>query len=197
MKSSVAKIFFPVVLVVAALGAPLRAQASAFVYEAVVAAPVGSWAEYSMSFDGKPGPKQKMVLVERTARRLVIEIETAMTIGTSLIHLDYVPMASSGWTLSAGTMRMPNGQTVPLPSTAADDYRIENGRAVGERVGQETITTPMGAMICTHWIKAGKLGAQDVVTHIWTSDELFPIGLVKSTIESKKMVVLLSTVGRK
>jgi hypothetical protein len=39
------------------------------------------------------------------------------------------------------------------------------------------------------------LGSVAVVAEFWTSDALFPVGLVKSAIASKGMEVSLSSVG--
>ncbi len=62
-------------LLVAAAGA----RASNFVYEAVAAAPSGSWTEKTMTVNGGNAAKQKMVRVEKTPTRLVLEIHTSLT----------------------------------------------------------------------------------------------------------------------
>ena len=61
------------------LVAPVGARASNFVYEAVAAAPSGSWTENTMTVDGGNAAKQKMVRVEKTPTRLVLEIHTSLT----------------------------------------------------------------------------------------------------------------------
>ena len=48
-------------------------------YEAVAAAPSGSWTENTMTVDGGNAAKQKMVRVEKTPTRLVLEIHTSLT----------------------------------------------------------------------------------------------------------------------
>ena len=68
---------------------PVYAQSSKFSYKAVTNAPVGSWAEYTLSFKGRPNEvKQKYTMVETTRPRLVLEIETTMPIGPAVSHLE-------------------------------------------------------------------------------------------------------------
>ncbi len=90
-------------------------------------------------------------------------------------------------------MRLPNGTETPLQSAPEDDFRIVEGRGLGKRTGREQVVTPKDAIACTHRVKTTKLG----VTHFRTDDHTFPVGPVKSTIEAKKVEVLLSTTSDK
>ena len=67
------------------------------------------------------------------------------------------------------------------------------GRSLCERTGREQVVIPKGAIACTPRVKTTQLG----LTHFWTDDHAFPVDPVKSTIEAKKVEVLLSTTSDK
>lgn len=183
-----------------AIPARARAERCKFRYEALARSPVGAWAEYQVAFAGRAETgTQRYALVERSARRLVLEIDVLMAIGPSVIHLEYAPERPAAWRLVSGTIRMANGRKIPLPPSAAEDYAlIKKGVGLGEPLAAEIVATQRGPRRCEHWRRAAEHGA--ATTDFWTDDSVFPVGLVRSEAAAqgtgKGMTLSLVAVGR-
>ena len=71
-------------------------------------------------------------------------------------------------------MNMGGGQQQPTPTDV---------RAVAEKVGNESVTTPAGTFNCEHY------RAKDGSWEAWLSTQVTPWGLVKSTTKDTTMVL--------
>ena len=172
------------------------AQSNHIMYEAVAAAPVGSWAEYTLSFKETGATRtQRYSLIERTSTRLVLEIEIGTSPDFTVIHMEYVPCGAECWKLSEGTTQTATGRTMPLPANSATAL-IKKGSTLGSLLGTQSLKTQSGTFACRHWQQKTALGSLEVVAEFWTNAAIYPIGLARSQIlTGQPMDVVLSGVG--
>ena len=192
------KLLYPVLATLTVCQASVAlAQSNHFIYEAVAAAPVGSWAEYTMSFKETGATTiQRYSLVERTSTRLVLEIEMGTAPNATVMHMEYVPCGAECWKLSQGIIQTPTGRTMPIPGNSANAL-IKKGSTLGSPLGTQSLKTPSGTFACRHWQQKTALGSLEVVAEFWTNDAIFPIGLARSLISTgKPMDVMLSALGK-
>ncbi len=157
-------------------------------YEALMKAPVGTYADYLLSSEGE---KETLVmhyaLVERSDIRLAIEIEVATPEGPFLTRLEYIPDGDTAWKLDHARVKVGKHpvQTVPPPGTSI----IRKGTFEGKLLGQEKISTKAGAFDATHY----QQGAYEV----WMSDRALPLGLVKKVGHSTTEILQKVGSGKK
>jgi hypothetical protein len=125
------------------------------------------------SIDGKDGYWMQMVFTEDNGQKMV---------GKSLITADdFMPHKMIIDMPGQGAMEIPTN-----PSAAHKNQQDEMQQKMNDwhSVGSESITVPAGTFSCDHWQNAkGDANA-------WTSDKVYPFGLVKSSGQGNSMVLL-------
>ncbi len=171
----------------AAAQAPGNASLS---FEALARSAPGAWAEYTMTVGQQKGSTMRYSLVEKTAKRMALEIET--TAPPLVMRMDFEANGPSAWKLSRIRMRMGGGsvQEVPAPDSGTDQLIKKDG-AFGELIGAETLKTPAGSFDCKHYKQATMQGAGEV----WMSDKALPSGLVQTVVQSVSAKITLSAIG--
>ncbi|MDB4970243.1 MAG: hypothetical protein JWN44_5932, partial [Myxococcales bacterium] len=170
-------------------------------WAALTKAKAGAWADYTMTLkkplrnpDGSPVKSFKIryALVEKTDKQMTIETITSTVRGDIIVQLKYVPAGPNAWTISAGKTKL-GSQTGELTK---EEIWANGGRAtndpklLGTLAGKESITTPAGAFECRHYLKTTPFAMDR-----WVSDKIAPTGMVKATIESSGIELLLTATG--
>jgi hypothetical protein len=185
------------------LGLPARAQGGGgmgsglnFDFATLVKAKPGTWADYSLS---KAGGADKPVtvrysLLERSASKIALEVDTHASKGDLLLRFDLGSIAPDVWRISGGKMKVAD-QSVDLPAAQlAKAPPLKATDPPGELVGTETVTTPAGTFPCKHYKKA-TAGEAGPATEIWVNDKVQPTGMVKFTLTGSGVDMLLTSTG--
>jgi hypothetical protein len=186
-------------VVVATAAAPARAQQGGgqeMDWGALSRSPVGTWAEYTMK-SAQASAKIRFALVEKSEKRMVIEIDTELgTMGTMLARTEYEPAGPDAWKVTAAKVKMgAETRTIP-PEQLAQQPLLKKGGVSGKLVGTETITTPIGKFECKHYKKTTQAGTMTVEFDTWVSDKALPTGIVKSVASAMGVEILLAHTGK-
>ena len=160
-------------------------------YEAVTKAPVGSWAEYTTSMKGRTEQvKIRYSLVERSAKKMALEIDGQTPMGALLMRMEYEPAGEGAWKLSKAKMQMGGGaaQEMPIPPSTP---LLKKGDELGEVVGKSSVKTAVGTFDAKQYKKTLPQGTFD----LWMSDKVFPVGLVKQSDAEGKLTTVLTGTG--
>jgi hypothetical protein len=156
----------------------------------------GAWADYTMA--GKGGEKPMTIryaLIDRTAAKLALEIESATPKGEMVIHFDFVPQGVDAWKVVSGKMQM-GEQKMDMPAAQlAQTPPLKTSDSPGELVGSEDLTTPVGPFPCKHYRRAMAEGGKGPAIDVWLNDKVSPTGLVKSTLDAMGVQMTLLATG--
>jgi hypothetical protein len=162
-------------------------------------APAGAWADYAMT-PTTPTPTTKAMtirysLVERTPKKMALEIDTPTPKGDVVVHFDLVPVDHDTWKLVGGRMKRGDDMADMSKDEIAAAPAMKAGAQPGPLVGTESITVPAGTFPCKHY--RNKLTAEDngPVLDVWVSDAVAPTGLVKSMLSPAGITMQLAAVG--
>jgi hypothetical protein len=156
----------------------------------------GAWADYTMS--GKAGEKPITIrysLVERTATKFALEIDSATPKGEMIIHFDFVPAGTDAWKVLGGKIQV-GDQKQDMPAAqlaAAPPLKVTD--PPGALVGTEDLTTPVGAFPCKHYRKEMMEGGKGPSLDVWINEKVSPTGLVKSTLDAMGIQMTLLATG--
>jgi hypothetical protein len=166
-------------------------------YLALSRAKAGSWAEYAMTFKAKRETKtMRYVLIDRSARALVLENEITMSIGPTVLRFEYEALGDDAWQIKSGTFRLPDGKTTPIAaSQVGATTLVRKGILPGRLIGKDKVRTSAGTFRCNHYSKRAVMGHDPVDVEFWISDQVAPIGLVKARVISKNLDVVLTARG--
>ena len=162
----------------------------------VLKAKAGAWADYTMS--GKGGEKPVTIrysLVERTATKFALEIDSSTPKGEMVIHFDFVPQGADGWKVVSGKMQL-GEQKMDLPAAQlAAAPPLKTTDPPGQLVGSEDLTTPLGSFSCKHYKKVMVEGGKGPSLDVWINEKVSPTGLVKSTLDAMGVQMTLLATG--
>lgn len=164
-------------------------------YDAIMKAPVGSWAEYVTTMKGRPDQmKVRFALVEKTAKTFALEMDGQTPMGPMLMRMDYVAAGEGVWKIAK--LRMQQGASapaeVPIPPNAPP---LKKGETVGEPVGTSSVKTPAGTFDAKQYRKKIEQGPVKMTVDLWMSDKVLPVGLVKQSSEDTGFVMMLAATG--
>ena len=164
----------------------------------VLKAKAGAWADYTMS--GKGGDKPvtiRYALVEKTAAKFALEIDSATPKGEMVIHFDFAaqPGDANAWKVVGGKMQL-GEQKMDMPAAQlAAAPPLKTTDSPGQLVGTEDLTTPLGPFPCKHYKKAMLEGGKGPSLDVWINEKVAPTGLVKSTLEAMGVQMTLLATG--
>lgn len=164
-------------------------------YEAIAKAEVGAWAEYTTAVKGKPDAiKVRYALVEKTAKRIAIEIDGQTPMGPLLVRMEFEAGGPDSWKLTKARMQMAgaSAQDMPMP---AEVPTIKKGEKVGELVGKSALKTPSGTFDTEQYRKSFQQGGVNMTIDFWMSDKVLPVGLVKQSTTDGNLTTLLAATG--
>ncbi len=176
-------------------------------YNAFTKAQRGAWAEYTMTMkaappgpDGKPMKPMRMryALVDKSAKNMTMEIETATPMGDIEVEMKYEPAEGDAWKVASGKMRM-MGQVRALPAeqVAKSGQITKDPKSMGKLVGTESVKTPAGTFECRHYTQTvTDQSGQSLDVEMWISDKVAPTGMVKSVAKAKGIELLLAATGK-
>jgi hypothetical protein len=131
---------------------PARAQQDVD-WDALRKAKPGASAEYVMSMKSAPDKpvKMRITLVEKTDKKLALEMNNDTPMGKIKARLEYVAEGTA-WRLAGGSMTMGTTPPQPIPAEQVQAAEpIKKGGLPGKLVGTETVTTPAGTFKCQHY----------------------------------------------
>jgi hypothetical protein len=164
-------------------------------FEAVSRAKAGSWAEYTMSMNGKPQTmKMKYSIVEKTDKNMALEIDSQTPMGAILAHMAYESTGPDAWKLVKARMQM--GTTAPQDLTAEQMQQggIKKTDSLGKLVGNESVKTPVGSFQCKHYQQDKQTPMGPAKIDLWISDKAVPTGMVKMA-DGKGVEFILTATG--
>jgi hypothetical protein len=188
-----------------ALGMPAQAQPTPlggpgsglnFDFATLSKAKAGTWADYAMA---KVGGTDKPItirysLVERTAQKIGLEVDTLAPKGELLLRFDFGPVAPDAWKISGGKMQVAE-QKMDMPAAQlAQAPAIKTTEPPGELVGAESVTTPAGTFACKHYRKAAT-DPKSPTMDLWISDKVQPTGMVRFTLSGTGVDMTLTGTG--
>lgn len=161
----------------------------------LVKAPLGSWSDYTMSKAGSDKSLTiRYAIVEKTAQKLGLEIDTPTPQGEVVMRFDFVAQPNA-WKLVGGKMQrgdekrdMPKEQIDATPP-------LKNDARPGDLVGTENVTIPSGTFACKHYRAKVAADPQSPVMDMWVSDKVSPTGLVKSELSPLGIGMQLAAQG--
>jgi hypothetical protein len=142
--------------------------------------------------------KMRYALVEKTDKKMVVEVDTDTPMGAMQMRLDYEPAGPDAWKVSGGHMKM-GAQSMDVPKEQlAKSPPLKKGGTIGDLVGTETVKTPAGSFECKHYKKKIKnaMGAGEMEVEMWMSDKALPTGLVRSVASAQGIEIVLSNTGK-
>jgi hypothetical protein len=164
----------------------------------VLKAKPGAWADYTMSGKGEAKPVTiRYALIERSASKFALEIDSATPKGEMVIHFDFVAQGTDGsaWKVVSGKMQL-GEQKMDLPAAQlASSPPLKTSDSPGQLVGSEDLTTPVGPFACKHYKKAMLEGGKGPSLDVWINDKVSPTGLVKSTLDAMGVQMTLLATG--
>jgi hypothetical protein len=182
-------------LIVASLSSVAVAQQQPVSFDAVNKAKAGSWAEYTMSMNGKPQTmKMKYALVEKTDKTMALEIDSQTPMGAILAHMAYESTGPDAWKLVKARMQM--GAAAPQDLTAEQMQQggIKKTDSMGKLLGSESVKTPVGSFACKHYQQDKPSPMGPVKIDLWISEKAIPTGMVKMA-DGKGVEFLLTALG--
>jgi hypothetical protein len=163
-------------------------------FSTLLKAKQGSWADYTMSKGGKDPIKIRYSLVERSASKLALEVDSATPKGEMILHFEFVPQGDA-WKVVSGKLQLGDQhQDFPQQILAASPA-MKASDAPGDLVGNEDVTTPLGALHCKHYKKSLDDTGKGPALDVWISDKVSPTGLVKSTMDAMGIQMTLLATG--
>jgi len=148
--------------------------------------PVGSWAEYTVTFGETAPMTSRMALVGKNATGNTIETSVeggmmAMVGGKMLMSLK-LPPGENGGRVSKMIMQMgaSDPMEMPLPEGSERQFTRPDPKNL---VGRETIKVRAGSFKTKHYREQS--GEGDTYD-FWVSDRVLPLGLVKLSGEQKQ-----------
>ncbi len=154
----------------------------------------GAWADYTMS--GKGGDKPVTVryaLVERTAAKFSLEIDSVTPKGEMIIHFDFVPQGPDTWKVAGGKVQL-GEQKIDMPAAQlAGAAPLMTTDPPGDLIGTEDLSTPVGSFSCKHYKKAMMDKGPNL--EVWMNEKVSPTGLVKSTLDAVGVQMTLLATG--
>src|SRR4051794_14228858 len=114
-------------------------------YEAITAAPQGSWAEYVTSMKGQTQKlTMRYALVEKSAKKMALEIDGQTPMGQLIMRMEFTPAKEpNAWQISGAKVSMGGQppQDMPVP---ANTPPLKKGEDLGEVVGKSAVKTAVG-----------------------------------------------------
>jgi|GEM_PF-5649881 len=166
-------------------------------YEALMAAPLGTWAEYTTTMQGFTKPMvNRYSLVEKSKKRMTLEVEGSGPMGAMLMRMEFEPAGKDAWKLAHARLSVNGGETKEWPVVTTNPP-LKKGELLGEVIGKVTsVAVPAGSFDCQQFKKKVNQGNLNMVVNLWINDTVPPIGLVKQTDDTGKMVTVLTTTGK-
>ncbi len=162
-------------------------------YDAVAKAKAGTWAEYSMSM-GAQTLKMRYALVERSDKRVGMEIDAQTPMGHALTHVTFEAAGPAELKMVQARMQMGDNPPQDMPPALLAQSGINKNEAPGKLVGAEKVTVPVGTFDCKHYERVLPAEAGGSTVQVWMSDKALPTGLVKMT-DSRGVTMVLSATG--
>ncbi len=110
--------------------------------------------------------------------------------GAGMVMKELMVNASDGPQVKRMIMQMPGRPPMELPAgmmMRGHQPKPENNpKALGEKLGTETITVPAGTFVCEHYRSTANKQPSD----IWISTKIHPYGLVKMSSKDVTMVLV-------
>jgi hypothetical protein len=190
-------------LVVSWLAGRARAQAGgALDLATLLAAPAGAWAEYAIEVKGDPEiAKVRYALVERTATRLTLEIQSQTRGGPTVMRVEYTLTDEGRWTQSAARLTLQGREARPPAVRFGATPQLRAGdKEMGIFVGRDVAVTPAGRFDCALYAttvsEPGTRRERDErKAQVWFSERAPPTGLVKGRVPSRGIVIQLTALG--
>jgi hypothetical protein len=161
-------------------------------YDAVMHAPVGSWSDYVMSKEGEAQTVHvRYTLVERSSKRLVLEIDLLTPMGRMLSSLEFAPDGGR-WKLVKARRKMgaEPAKDTPLPEGSdGKGTSFGKGDSFGDELGRGPLTVKAGKFDATHYRRE----ANGWATEIWVGDKVQPTGMVQVTDGQGSRIELAAT----
>jgi len=166
-------------------------------YEALMAAPLGTWAEYTTTMQGfDKTMTNRYSLVEKTKKRITLEVEGTAAVGSMLMRMEFEPAGKDAWKLAHARLSLNGGEVKEWPVQATNPP-LRKGDVLGEVVGAVTsVAVPAGKFDCQQYKKKVAQGNLNMVINLWINDTIPPIGLVKQTDDTGKLVTVLTATGK-
>jgi hypothetical protein len=163
-------------------------------YDAVSKAKAGSWAEYTMSMKGQPPIKMKYAVVDKSDKKMAMEIDSSTPMGQVMMHMEFEAAPPSEWKLVKARMQLGANPPQDMPTAALATGGIKKNETPGKLVGSEKVTTPAGTFETKHYTRVMPKEAGGSTVEMWMSDKAVPTGLVKMA-DSRGVEVVLSSTG--
>jgi hypothetical protein len=171
-------------------------------------AKVGSWADYTMTVPtGATGvsPKVRYAIVEKSAGKIVLEIDTETPKGEVDMRLDFAAQGADAWRVTSGKIKL-GPQLIDMPAGEISAAPVlKKGGTPGDLVGVENVVTGAGTFACKHYRKTLSAGpmpgapagqpAQTMVVELWMNEKVSPTGLVKSSLGPMSLVLAATGEG--
>lgn len=180
-------------------------------YEALMAAPLGSWAEYTSTIRGYSTIVViRYAVVEKTKTRITVEAESRSTVDISdgsklaskvrLMRMEFEPDGKDAWKLAHAP--------ISYDGSCSQEWKhrtfvppLRKGDLLGEVIGKVvSIEVPAGKFAGQQYDKKLDqydanmgLGELDMVIHLWINDTVPPLGLLKQTDDDGELTVLTAT----
>jgi hypothetical protein len=167
-----------------------------------MSAKVGDWAEYTTTMKEPPGQApmvMRYALVEKSAKKMALEIDGKTPMGPLVMRMEFQPGSEPNtWKVSAARMSM-GGQPpteMPVPENTPP---LRKGGDEGDLVGKGSVKTAVGTFDCKQFKKSLDMKSAGVAStmtiHLWMSDKVPPVGLVKQETGDGKLSSILTATG--
>jgi len=150
-------------------------------FEAIMKAPVGSWAEYQITKEQpQAAAKARYTLVTRDKKEIAIVLDTIAAMGSHVvIKMTFVPAAKEAgrWNLASAKVRTGSEEAKEMPIPGEHDAKSASfgkNDSFGTLVGKEKLTLPIGTVEAKHFHKEGTPAVD-----VWMNDTILPVGMVK------------------
>lgn len=164
-------------------------------FDALAKAKAGSWAEYTMTMNGKPQTmKMKYSMVEKTDKTMAIEVDSATPMGSILVHMGFAADGPDNWKMVAARMQMGASPPQDLPKEQMGQGGIKRGDSIGKLVGTESVKTAVGTFNCKHYQRDAQGPGGPQTIDMWMNDKALPTGMVKLG-DQKGVTFVLSATG--
>lgn len=161
-------------------------------YDAVMRAPVGAWSEYLMSKEGEAQTvRVRYTLVERTSKRLVLEIDLLTPMAHMLSRLEFAAEAGR-WKLASARQKIGNDAAKDAPLPTGPDGKgtsFGKGDSFGDEVGRGPVTVKAGKFDAVHYRRE----VNGWPTEIWIGEKAQPTGMVQLTDGQGSRIELLTS----
>jgi hypothetical protein len=161
-------------------------------YDAMMHAPVGAWSDYLMSKEGEAQTvRARYTLIERSSKRLVLEIDLLSPMGRMLSRLEFAPDGGR-WTLVKARRKLGTEAAKDMPPPEGADGKgmsFGKGDSFGDLLGRASVTVKAGKFDAAHYRRE----ANGWATEIWIGDKAQPTGIVQVTDGQGGRTELLAT----